>query len=273
MEAAIPVETDRIDRVAPTRRPSGNPVMFQSWRRLLFLHWEVPVEALRPLVPPQLAIDTYDGRAYVGLVPFTMMGVRPVWTPAFKPLSDFHEVNVRTYVHLDGADPGVWFLSLDAANALAVRIARSAWKLPYHFAEMDLSVSLNPEDVVAADGYAVGIGDWTETVDYRSSRRWPGPVPADCTVSYSPRGPICPAAAGTLEHFLAERYLLYSTDGARLYRGQVHHEAYPLQTAEAWSLNESLVRAAGIDRPSSAPLVHYAHGVDVEIFPLGPTGA
>src|SRR5579872_120144 len=169
MEAAIPVETDRIDRVAPTRRPSGNPVMFQSWRRLLFLHWEVPVEALRPLVPPQLAIDTYDGRAYVGLVPFTMMGVRPVWTPAFKPLSDFHEVNVRTYVHLDGADPGVWFLSLDAANALAVRIARSAWKLPYHFAEMDLSVSLNPEDVVAADGYAVGIGDWTETVDYRSS--------------------------------------------------------------------------------------------------------
>ena len=128
-----------IDRVAPTRRPDQRAVMRQRWADLLFLHWPVAPETLQPLLPPGLTLDTFEGQAYVGLVPFTMTGVRPVWAPPVRWLSNFHETNVRTYVHREGKDPGVWFFSLDAANSIAVRIARAAWKLPYHYARMSLS--------------------------------------------------------------------------------------------------------------------------------------
>src|SRR4051812_19283047 len=115
---ARPSNGIEIDRIAPTHRPSGRTVMRQNWSDLLFLHWEVPVEALRLLLPPGVELDTFEGRAYVGLVPFTMTGVRPTLLPAFPPLSNFHETNVRTYVHFQGRDPGVWFFSLDAANSI-----------------------------------------------------------------------------------------------------------------------------------------------------------
>jgi hypothetical protein len=129
-----------MDRVSPTRRPIGQrTVMWQRWADLLFLHWPVPPDELAALLPPGLTLDTFDGQAYVGLVPFTMTGVRPVWAPALPWLSHFHETNVRTYVHCRGRDPGVWFFSLDAANPVAVKIARALWKLPYHFARMRLA--------------------------------------------------------------------------------------------------------------------------------------
>src|SRR4051812_24259993 len=107
---------DPIDRLAPGRCPDRQPVMYQKWRSLLFLHWALPPEAVRPLLPAGLDLDVYQGSAYVGLVPFTMRGVRPVGLPAVPWLSNFHETNVRTYVHAGGRDPGVWFFSLDAAN-------------------------------------------------------------------------------------------------------------------------------------------------------------
>ena len=135
-----------IDRTSPTGRPPGAAALRQSWLELLFLHWAVPVEVLRPLVPRRLEIDTYEGRAYVGLVPFTMTGVRPVWSPAIPGLADFHEVNVRTYVHLDGREPGVWFLSLDASSRVAVLVARATYHLPYRFARM--SLTRGPEEEV-----------------------------------------------------------------------------------------------------------------------------
>ena len=103
--------------------PRGPTVMRQRWASLLFLHWVVPLDLLRSLVPPELEIDTFEGRAYVGLVPFTMTGVRPTLLPAIRRCSDFHEVNVRTYVHFRGRDPGVWFFSLDAADPFAVAFA------------------------------------------------------------------------------------------------------------------------------------------------------
>ena len=106
---------DPIDRVSPTLRPRRWSVMRHRWAHLLFLHWAVPPEQLRPLLPPGLDLDTFEGRAYVGLVPFTMTGVRPVLLPPLPLLSSFHETNVRTYVHRRGRDPGVWFFSLDAA--------------------------------------------------------------------------------------------------------------------------------------------------------------
>ncbi len=242
---------EAIDRVTPTRCPAERMVMRQNWYDLTFLHWTVPVEQLRPLIPAQLDIDTYEGRAYVGLVPFTMRGVRPVWAPPCPPLSNFHETNVRTYVHLRGRDPGVWFFSLDAANTVAVRIARGVWQLPYHYARMRLT-------------QVVG----TSALCYTSERLWPGPVPATCALRCTPNGPVRPAEVGTLEHFLAERYLLYAYRDGRLYRGQVHHAPYPLQTATVTELSESLLAAAGIARPDEPPLAHYAAGVQVRIFPL-----
>src|SRR5215470_10299103 len=112
--------------------------MRQNWRELLFLHWEIRPDRVRRLVPPQLDLDLFEGTAYVGLVPFTMTGVRPVGLLPVPRLSRFHETNVRTYVHRAGRDPGVWFFSLDAANRLAVLGARIGFHLPYYHARMIL---------------------------------------------------------------------------------------------------------------------------------------
>jgi uncharacterized protein YqjF (DUF2071 family) len=245
----LPVAGGGIDRIAPTVRPVGRAVMRQSWRLLGFLHWEVEPEALRRLLPPGLHLDTFEGRAYVGLVPFTMHGVRPAGLPALPLLSRFHEVNVRTYVHLAGRDPGVYFFSLDAASRLAVLGARAFWKLPYHFAAMHLELEAGK-------------------VRYASARRWPGARSAGCRLAYGPTGTVAPAEPGSLEHFLVERYLLYTSSRGRLLRGRVHHQPYPLQSAVCPELEESLLAAAEIARPPGPPLLHYAQGVDVEVFAL-----
>jgi hypothetical protein len=225
--------------------------MRQRWAELLFLHWPLPAGVLAERLPAGLELDTFDGTAYVGLVPFTMTGVRPAWAPAVPGLSDFHEVNVRTYVHRQGRDPGVLFFSLDAANPVAVVIARALWKLPYNFARMSLA-------------------RYGRVVHYASQRRWPGPRPAGCRIAYEPHGDPAPAAPGTLEHFLAERYVLYTSRRGRLYSGRVHHAPYPLQPALVSALDETLLAAAGLERPAGTPLMHYAREVSVEVFALRP---
>lgn len=239
-----------IDRIAPTLRPHGRIVMRQRWAELLFLHWPIPVEALRPLIPKSLEIDAFHGVAYIGLAPFTMTGIRYAWAPPVPGTSRFHEVNVRTYVHLAGRDPGVWFFSLDAANALAVYVARRFWSLPYHFARMSLERS--------AEGFA-----------YHSERLRPGPTPAGCDLAYIPEGTPSASRPGTLEHFLAERYILYTRHRGRLLSGRVHHDPYPLQPARVLRLEEGLLAAAGLPRPQGvAPLAHYASEVRVRVYPL-----
>jgi uncharacterized protein len=251
--------TSSIDRIGPTRQPRRWPVMRQSWRELLFLHWPVPPEAMRPLVPPQLELDLFDGAAYVGLVPFTMTGVRPVGLPSMPGLSSFHETNVRTYVHRDGRDPGVWFFSLDAANRVAVALARSWYHLPYYHARMFLErePAARPDD--------------PRPILYAGVRRRPDPRPASYLIRANPIGAGRPAQPGTLEHFLVERYILYALADDRLYQGRVHHHPYPLQGADILTLDESLLAAAGIRRPDSAPLGHFAAGVDVKVYALRRT--
>ncbi len=216
-----------------------------------------------------------------------MTGVRPICTPAIPSLSNFHETNVRTYVHRDGRDPGVWFFSLDAANAIAVRAARILWKLPYFYAHMRLTKGpgVRGQGSEKAGSRAEGEKgrkgeEETEeqskiqnrqsdmTFDYATERCWPPPVPATCTVCYTPQGLMSPAAVGTLDHFLVERYILYAFKAGQLYCGQVHHQPYPLQTATVHALDECLISAAGIQRPDEPPLIHYAREVNVEIFPL-----
>jgi uncharacterized protein YqjF (DUF2071 family) len=241
----------KIDRIAPTQHPGRSPVQHQRWQDLLFLHWPVPVGVLRPLLPEALEIDTFGGSAFVGLVPFRMVGVRPVWFPAVPGISNFEETNVRTYVHLEGRNPGVWFFSLDAASRVAVWIARTFWKLPYHFSRMSMGVESSGE------------------IRYRMQRLYPGPVPAGAQFQYRPTGTPSAAIPGSLEHFLAERYILYTgstREGLQI--GRVHHAPYPLQPVDLLEWDESLLAAAGIQRPELPPLAHFARGVDVNIFPL-----
>ena len=238
-----------IDRIAPTRRPAESRVMVQRWARLGFLHWPLAAHEIAPLLPRGLDLDTFDGQAWVGLVPFVVTGARPVFLPPVPGISSFPEVNVRTYVHLGGRDPGVWFFSLDARSRVAVAAARALYKLGYRHARMRAEV----------EGTAVR---------FRSRRIAPGPLPATCAIDYAPRGAVFNAAPGTLEHFLLERYVLYAEQEGRLFRARVHHEPYPAQAAEIARLEEDLLLAAGIARPPAAPLAHYASEVNVDVFPL-----
>ena len=237
-----------IDRIAPTRRPAGKAAGFQRWRSLLFLHWPVPVEVLRSLVPAELSLDLHDGVAYVGVVPFVMQGVRPWWCPealAFR----FLETNVRTYV-LKGGKPGVYFFSLDANSRIAVRAARTGWGLPYHHARMEMSRS----------------GD---EICYQTRRTSTG---AAHQVRYQLAENTGTSQPATLEHFLLERYLLFVKHKERLLAGQVHHTPYPVQKVHLLEVHDELMAAAGLPAACKVPpIVHFSPGVDVEVFSLLPT--
>ena len=134
----------RMDRDAPKRRPEGPAAAFHRWMKLCFIHWEVPSEALKPLIHPRLEIDTFEGRAFIGLVPFTMEDIKLRHLPRWPGMTSFHETNVRIYVKLAGNAPGVWFLSLDAASRLCVVGARLTYHLPYHFASFCDQTSRKP---------------------------------------------------------------------------------------------------------------------------------
>ena len=238
-----------MDRIAPTRRPEGPNAGTQRWRDLLFLHWEVPAKALRPLVPAALDLDLHDGVAYVGLVPFAMEGVRPRFLPRGTGLS-FLETNVRTYVSFRGGAPGVYFFSLEAASWLAVQVARAQWGLPYFHARMTRHITQTS-------------GGETR-IDYHSVRRGGGPR---LDVSWTVDAPLGPAAPDTIEHFLLERYYLYVARSGHLYRGQVHHPPYPAAAADVHHVKDELVGAAGLPSVSSTPVfAHCSAGVDVEVF-------
>jgi uncharacterized protein len=243
---------DSIDRVTPTLEPNAQVVVRQDWRHLLFLHWEVPPSELQALLPPGLELDTFEGKAYVGLVPFTLTGVRPILTPPLPWISSFHEVNVRTYVHRNGRDPGVWFFSLDASSTIA---ARAAYKLPYFHSQIDFNASSEPIPRIAFDAR-------------RDDSR--GPMPANAHIRYGPAdAPIERPPVGSLEFFLVERYVLYTVDEQhQLHRARVHHQPYPIQRAELHQLEETLVWSAGIRKTEEPQHRHYAREVNVKIYLL-----
>ena len=243
-----------IDRLAPRIRPVGSIAGYQTWKNLLFVNWRVPAAELRPLLPAEVEIDEFDGSAWVGLVLFHMSGVRPWWFPAVPGVSEFHETNVRTHVTCRG-EPGVWFFSLDAANSLAVRVARWRWRLRYFFAEMSLARR-------------------DSLIEYRSRRLWPQPLPGHTDVAaeigdwWPDGGPQGEARPDTLEFFLAERYLLFTELApGRIARGQVHHQPYSLQTATLQRCEQSLLLAAGINVVPPPAHVLFSPGVTVDIFP------
>jgi uncharacterized protein YqjF (DUF2071 family) len=242
----------RLDRAGTAHRPWPLPrgpwLMAQSWHDLLFAHWPVPVEVMRPLVPASLPLDTWEGRAWLGIVPFRMTGVRLRAVPPLPRLSAFLEVNVRTYVTL-GGKPGVYFFSLDAENPLAVRAARQLFSLPYFDAEM-------------------GLEDDAGAIAYRSRRTHRGAPPAALAASYRPAGEPFRAAAGSLDAWLTERYCLYSAGPrGQVRRLEIHHQPWPLQPAQAEIPRNTLAAAAGLELPASPPLLHFARRLDVVFWP------
>jgi uncharacterized protein YqjF (DUF2071 family) len=231
-----------MDRIAPSRRPEGPNAGTQSWKQLLFEHWNAPIEAVRALVPPSLELDLHQGQAWVGVVPFKMEKVRPALLPA-KLALDFLEANLRTYVHANGV-PGVYFFSLEAASRLAVAAARLTFRLPYFYARMTMS----EED-----------GNFT----YGTVREKDG---AAHHVKYRVGGPMKKLE---LEQFLVERYVLFVEREGRLKRARVNHVPYPLRSAEVVQVEDGLMSAAGLPAPEGLPRhACFCDGVDVEVFSL-----
>ena len=240
-------------------RPAGVPIMDQTWTDLLFVHWEAPVSAIQATLPAGLTVDTWEGRAYLGVIPFYMRNIRPRGFPPLPWISYFLEMNVRTYVHDANGTPGVWFYSLDCNQPGAVWMARTLLGLPYRHAAMRARRAKD------------------RGIHYRSRRRFgsagaefryrlesPKLDVAAVRASISP-GPQV-ATPGTLEFFLLERYLLFTWHHRRLLRAQVHHAPYPLQPVAVEALSINHLAPEGVDT-SSAPVHQMASpGVNVEIY-------
>jgi uncharacterized protein YqjF (DUF2071 family) len=216
---------------------------------LLFAHWPVPASALRPMIPASLEIDEFDGEAWIGLVPFRM-SIRPRALPHVPGISHFAELNVRTYVRNSGK-PGVWFFSLDAASATAVFGGRQFFHLPYFRAD----IAMKPE----GSGFR-----------FDSKRRG---AAAEFAARYGPCSEPYLAKPGDLDHWLTERYCLYTASPAgKLLRGDIHHTPWPLQRAEAEIERQTMLHPIGLPLPDIAPFLHFAAGIDTVLWSLSSPG-
>jgi uncharacterized protein len=217
--------------------------MGQSWERLAFLHWPVDTATLAAVLPPGIEPDEFDGSAWIGVTPFEVHSFRLRLTLPCPFISTFPEINVRTYVTSDDK-PGIWFMSLDTSNWFAVQAARRAYRLPYHHA----SQGVRKRD------------RWVEFASRRGDVRFHG--------RYRPNGPVYQAARGTFEHFMAERYCLYTlNERQELLRSDIHHKPWPLQPAQVEIAANSMARPYGIELTGD-PRAHYAERVDVVFWPL-----
>jgi uncharacterized protein YqjF (DUF2071 family) len=214
------------------------------WHDLLFMHWPVRSDSLRPYIPPALSIDSFDGSAWIGVVPFRMSHVVPRLLPPLPHLSAFPELNVRTYVGAEGK-PGVWFFSLDAGNPIAVEAARNAFHLNYYNARMLCQPA----------------GD---TVRYSSTRTHRSAAPATLQGQYRPAGPAYRSTPGTLEHWLTERYCLYAANrGGAIWRSEIHHASWPLQPADAEITQNMMTSQIRLTLPDTKPILHFARYLEV----------
>lgn len=222
------------------------------WENLLFLHWPVRPESICPLIPPEIEMETFDGWCWIGVVPFRMVNVRPRFFPGSF---DFPELNVRTYVR-NRDKSGVWFFSLDAASWISVRAAR--WfGMPYYDARMSIELS-------------------GENVNYRSERVHRNAPGAEFSASYRPAGEVYHPAPGTFDHWLTERYCLYTAKAERVVFGEIHHPPWPLQPAEVEVRKNTMAEAAGIHLTDAKPVAHFARFQEViawRIVPLEGTSS
>lgn len=228
--------------------PARPWVMRMTWSELLFAHWAVEPRAIADRLPRGLTLDTRDDRAWIGVVPFLMSDVAPRCCPALPGLSRFLELNVRTYVTRDGK-PGVWFFSLDAANRIAVRVARATFNLPYMDARMRWDK------------------DHSGTITYHSSRTHRGEPSAEFEACYRSTGENFHAQHGSLEHWLTARYCLYSADRrGRLYRGEIDHEPWTLAPATC-TLNRNTMCDSLQMNLAAPPHLLFAQPIQVNAWP------
>ena len=219
--------------------------MIHRWDNLTFLHWRYDPAIVQRLIPAPLTVETFDGSAWVGLVPFEMQ-VRLPRTAPIPWLSNFPETNVRTYVRAPDGTTGVWFLSLDAARASAVVTARTTYRLPYFWSKMTVT-TVGP------------------VVSYQSRRRRPGPVGAACDVAIEVGDPFDATELAGLDHWLTARWRLFSVGSHGQRYARADHPPWPLHRARVLHCHDDLVAAAGLPRPSDEPLVHWSPGVEVRI--------
>lgn len=248
MREPLPFPPTNNQRLAMRQRPHRSPVGYQRWSDLLFLHWTLPADDLQRMLPRGLFVDAYAGQAYIGIVPFRMERIRPAWLPPMPGLSWFLELNVRTYVHDESGRPGVWFFSLDCNQSLAVTLAQRFFHLPYFHAHMQASKH------GAQRHYACQ----REGTAERSCFEWQTRSEA-----------FAPACLGTLEFFLVERYLLFSTDDrGHLFTGRVHHQPYRIRAAALTRWSTLPAAQAGFPLALEPISVLEAQHVDVSVFGL-----
>jgi uncharacterized protein YqjF (DUF2071 family) len=224
--------------------------MSQTWHDLLFAHWPIDAERLRERIPRPFELDLFDGTAWIGIVPFHMTNVAPRGVPSLPWISAFAELNVRTYVRVNGR-PGVYFFSLDAASAVAVQAARALLNLPYHTAQMSVSTA-------------------GRRVEYRSVRN-ANQRAAEFDAVYEPIGPSFAAQPLTLEYFLTERYCLYHSDHSGTpYRLDIHHRPWPLRPARATVRANTMATANDLEIGGNPTLLHFAHRQDMVAWMPAP---
>jgi uncharacterized protein YqjF (DUF2071 family) len=240
---------ENIDRLSIRERPSDRvPIARQTWGKLLFMHWKIDAQLLRPLVPAQLSIDTYEGDAWIAVVPFTIWGMRASFLPPIPGFTEMHELNVRTYVHYKGT-PGVYFFSLDAASALAVLGARTFFLVPYFTAEMSLKQS-------------------GRKIVYHSRRTQRDAPAAKFDATWEFGDALTESQPGSLEFFLTERGCFYTVSNTSVYRCRVYHAPWKLRAAEVSSYKSSMIESHRLPTPVGEPLLHYSEELTVDVWTL-----
>jgi len=226
-------------------RPVARPIMLQGWRNLTSVHWRFRPDEVQRLLPSHFTVDTFEGHALVGLIPFHMERIRLPHLPPLGRFSTFPETNVRTYIVDKRGRRGVWFMSLDVTRLAPTLVARGSYNLPYCWASMSIEQ---------------GSG----TVTYRSDRRWPrASARSLLTVRTGER--IAPVDVSDLEHFVTARWALGSTLFGQPTWAEVDHAPWPLHRAEIVECEESVLRAAGLPTPSGEPFALWSPGVEVRI--------
>jgi uncharacterized protein len=257
----------------PWPLPAGNYVMTQRWNDLLFAHWPVPAAMLQPMLPPGLEVDCHNGEAWVSVVPFWMDRIRLRGLPELPGGNKFAELNLRTYVRSASTRvPGVYFFSLDAANPLAVLTARSWFRLPYFWANMQMeeradgflhykSRRLLTARPVRFEAKYRGLGRPTAGTVQKFRRAIASQDGTNAPVT------MCHVAEpGSLEHFLTERYCLFTRWGNQVKIGNIHHMPWPLEEAEAEITVNELPAAFGITLPKQPPVLHYTRELVVYLW-------
>lgn len=224
--------------------PHGPWVMTQKWDHLLFMHLPVSKEVMKKQIPEDLEVDTFDGEAWITIIPFKISDMRLRKMPPIPFLRSFLELNVRTYVRRNGL-PGVYFFSLDADKLLAVLGARIA-TLPYFYAKMKMKKR-------------------ADTFHYSTTRR--GSSDAFFKGSYHPISESYFPEKGSLTYWLLERYYLWSYKGGALFRGDIHHSQWEIHDAEAAIMKQDMIPFLP-ENVHEKPLLHYASSKRVLFWPI-----